>query len=293
VLSVVEDIEVIAKSISKELGATIQTRPYVGIFDYKGNILYSDKDLDKYIQLISDFVNLNFGLMNVGDHSIPFSGKNLVLFKVNNKSIVVIYTLKGYLAQLLSFKSKIPDISPRILEHLTDLPDLINEIVFDIASDDVEPVKEQQREEKFKVFPTFIEKAKKKEKFSIDDMHVVRYCDGNMSLREIIEKSGIKTEKVYEIIEKFIDKKVMNYRIEGKPVLTPCLTEEISNSDIKLGIVTEKEREISEFCDGNKIIDEIKEELSKAKQMYVELDDLKEIVKSLLKKKKLSMRFRF
>lgn len=288
----IEDIEIIARNISRDLGASLQTRPYVGIFDYQGNILYSDKDLDKYIQLISDFVNLNFGLMNVGDHSIPFSGKNLVLFKVNNKSIVVIYTLKGYLAQLLSFKSKIPEISPKILEHLTDLPELINEIVLDLASDEVSLEEQQPEEARFKVFPTFTEKAKKKEKYSLEDMSIIRYCDGNMSLREIIKNSGVKTEKVYDILEKFIEKKVVKYRIDGKPLLTPYLVEEISNSDIKLGIVTEKEREIADFCDGKRIVDEIKEELSRAKQMYVELEDLKDNIKSLLKKKKLRMRFR-
>ena len=282
------DYSQLARELSLDFGTSIHTKPYIGFFDYYGNILYMDKSLDKYVQLASDFVNNNFKLMSVGDHSIPFSGANLVLFKITSKAVAIIYTLKGFTAQLLSFKNYIPQIAPLFKFNLKDLPEPDHqEILIDVTDD----IKEEIDDKKFKVYPVFTEKIGKKDKFSIEEMAVIQHCDGKNDLREVISKSKYDREIVFQLLEKFIDKKKIKYDIKGEPVLCPARVKNITPSDLKLDIVSLKEKEVATLCDGKRTTLELQDALLKNKQLYVEEEDLKDALRSLMKKKYIRMRF--
>ena len=108
---------------------------------------------------------------------------------------------------------------------------------------------------------------------------------------KILSECKLKNELIFEILEKFIDKKIVQYEIKGKPILCPVLVKNISNTDLKLNIVTEKEKMIASVCNGQRTIDHIFKALVMEKQLYVELEDLKKCIKSLLRKKYVTMRF--
>jgi len=247
-----------------------------------------DRELDKYVQLASDFVNTNFKLMNVGDHSIPFSGANLVLFKITEKAVAIVYTLKGFTAQLLGFKNYIPQIAPLFKYNLKDMVEPEQqEILIDVTAE----IKEEIDDKKFNVIPVFTDKINKKDKFSIEEMSVIQHCNGDNDLRQVIEKSKYDREIVFQLLEKFIDKKKIKYEIKGKPILCPARVKNITPSDLKLDIISLKEKEVAGLCDGRRTTLQLQDALLKQKQLFVEEEDLKDALKALMKKKYIRMRF--
>lgn len=281
----VTDFQQIAKLINTKIGQALQTRPYIAIIDYNGEVLYSDKDMKDYIPSLTDFIKRNFKFLNVGDHSIPFSGRNLVIFRVSDKSCVVLLTLKGYVGQILTFKHILPEISVEIDHLMKDTPDFVPEEVPEVVVE--EPI---EKKEFAKIYPYITNKVKKKDKFLIEEMAVLRFADGTNTIKEIVEKTNTNEEDVLRILEKFADKKKVEFNIKGSPQMVPILIKEIPDMSVNLGIITKKELEISKACTGNKTIEETFLEL-KYQGVVNTLDELKKQLDSMVKKKFLRMRF--
>ena len=280
------DINDIADEINKKLGASLQTRPYISIYDYNGNALYIDRNMDEFQDTLRDFIKRNFGFLRVGDHSMPFSGRNLVIFRVNDKAAVVLYTLKGYIGQLLLFNTIINDISLKLDIHLVDLPDYVPpESIQKVLAREEEVIKE---EDMAKIYPNITKKMKKKDKFLIHEMAVLRYADGTNTIREIMKKAEASREDVLRVLEKFADKKKVDFQIEGEPTYVPMLIKEIPEMSLNLGIITRKELEISRLCNGKRTVQDIYEEL---KDSYDSLEALQKKLESMVKKKFIRMRF--
>jgi len=238
----VSDVSEVASEINKKLGASLQTRPYISIYNYNGEVLHIDRNMEDFKDTLSEFIKRNFGFLKVGDHSIPFSGRNLVIFRVNDKAAVVLYTVKGYVGQLLIFNQIINDISLKLDILLIDIPDYIPpESIRAVIEREEEELK---KEDQAKIYPNITKKMKKKDKFLIHEMAVLRYADGNHTVREIMAKAETSLEDVLRVLEKFTDKKKIDFNIEGEPTYVPMLIKEIPEMSLNLGIITRKELEI-------------------------------------------------
>ncbi|NHI92474.1 MAG: hypothetical protein EAX96_08215 [Candidatus Lokiarchaeota archaeon] len=280
------EYEKVAKLIYSKIGESLQTRPYIAIYDYNGNSLYQDKNLQDFSDTLSDFIKRNFKFLEVGDHSIPFSGRNLVIFRVTNKAAVVLYTIKGYVGQILSFKTILPEISFELDKIMGDIPEFVPAApAFSIESE-----VPTEKKEIAKIFPNITKNVKKKDKFLIEEMAVLRFADGKNTIKEIVEKTGTNQEDVLRILESFADKKKVDFRIEGNPQMVPILIKEIPEMSVNLGIITKKELEISKACTGNRIIEEIFLEL-KYQNVVESLEELNKHLDSMIRKKFLRMRF--
>jgi len=282
----VSDVSEVASEINKKLGASLQTRPYISIYNYNGEVLHIDRNMEDFKDTLSEFIKRNFGFLKVGDHSIPFSGRNLVIFRVNDKAAVVLYTVKGYVGQLLIFNQIINDISLKLDILLIDIPDYIPpESIRAVIEREEEELK---KEDQAKIYPNITKKMKKKDKFLIHEMAVLRYADGNHTVREIMAKAETSLEDVLRVLEKFTDKKKIDFNIEGEPTYVPMLIKEIPEMSLNLGIITRKELEISKLCNGKRTVEDIYEEL---KDSYESVDALESKLESMVKKKFIRMRF--
>jgi len=169
---------------------------------------------------------------------------------------------------------------------MQDIPDFVPEekIVAPIPEEPIE------KKETAKIFPYITDKIKKKDKFLIEEMSVIRFADGKHTIKEIVEKTDTDEEDVLRILEKFADKKKIEYNIKGTPQMVPILIKEIPDMSVNLGIITKKELEISKSCTGNKTLEEIFLELN-YQGVVDTLDELKKQLDSMVRKKFLRMRF--
>ena len=70
----------------------------------------------------------------------------------------------------------------------------------------------------------------------------------------------------------------------------PLLLKEIPDMAINLGIITKKELEISRLCNGNRTVEQIQKELGEIDDS-VEFEEVEDLLKSMVKKKFIKMRF--
>ncbi len=197
----------IAKEIN-ELGTMLATRLYVAIVDGAGVIKYIDAMLDAYKVFIETFVRENFSLLNIGDHSLPLGGVNLAFFKVSQKSMIVLYMVKGLSGQLLSFKARMYDWTNRI-------DGLIGEVALQPAIQPLDSVAEieepevqpsQPKSKGVKTVPLLIKEIGK-ERFPLEVAQILQYCDGKHSTEEIAQITTYSQLKVESIIREYQKKK--------------------------------------------------------------------------------------
>ncbi|MHA1145657.1 MAG: hypothetical protein ACTSRW_13030 [Candidatus Helarchaeota archaeon] len=290
----------ITKTITQELGRVIGTRPYITVIDRNGTIHYSDEsEFKEFGDYLVDFTRMNFNMLNIGDHSIPLSGKNLVFFKVSNSVIIVLFTKKGLVGQLLGYKSD-------LLQYASELQDVIGEVapieeqavvdsgVAGAASAasvaiEVAPM-DQQVEQYPQVFPRLIKPIKEKERFLIDQMAVLRYCDGNHDIVTISKETGLDVHTVYSILDAFEAKKRVELNIKGDIIeKTPMYIKPIPALAMELGLITPKELEVSKLCNGKYTVSEILGILNE-KGINLTMDELNAILEKMQKKKYIKMR---
>jgi len=217
--------EAIAKDILANIGKLLATRPYIAITDAKGTIQYTDAPLEIYAKFIQSFVNDNFHLLQIGDHSLPLGGVNLAFFKMSSKSMVILYTVRGVTGQLLSFKARMPEFQARIdqlIGGLIEIPTPIQEphiysplgpsVSADIRSTVSKTLNStgavaSATKAGLKTVPFLMRKLTGKEKFPLEDAQILQFCDGTNGLEDICAKTGYNRLKVDEVIRDYQKKK--------------------------------------------------------------------------------------
>ena len=214
--------EEIAREIVKDVGTQLVTRPYLSIVDFTGNIHYIDDPLASFTEFIHNFVKSNFYLLTVGDHSLPLGGVNLAFFKVSDKAMIVIYTVKGLSGQLLAFKTKMFDYSAKIdalLGHITPAEPAAPTPAVTTQTSETASYSTYEttpaapapapppKKRGLRTVPTLTRELTGKEKFPIEVAQVLNFCDGKHSVKDICEKTGYTLLKINEIIRTYQKKK--------------------------------------------------------------------------------------
>ncbi|MBD3230553.1 MAG: hypothetical protein GF329_20405 [Candidatus Lokiarchaeota archaeon] len=212
----------IVKDLSKKLGTSLGVRVYVAITDANGKIVYIDEALKKFVNLITTFVEYNFDLLKIGDHSIPLSSSNLIFVKTSNRALIVLYTKKGLVGQLLSFKKYIGDFFKPIDEIMknegapsgsTQAPEP------PVRPAPTEQVEEQppeiilekrvyQRKKYEKIKPILKKKISSNLKLKLEESAILNFCSEGKTVSEMIELSeNITLPSIKRVLFKFTESK--------------------------------------------------------------------------------------
>lgn len=213
-----EEVASLAKELSSKLGNLVGVRVYITITDQNGNSVFNDTSLEVHKDFIQNFVKNNFNYLNIGDHSIPLSNKNIIFFKTTDSSVAVLHNPKGKIGQLLLFR--------KIMEDYTDLmKDTLN-FNDNVQVKPVEEVPEEvlipqtkiispivSKKEKFldTIYPFFNKKAKIKEKFTFNESNILRKIDENNSINNIFKGLDIDEMEIMDAIYKFKQKGLIGF----------------------------------------------------------------------------------
>ena len=203
----------IAKEISTKFGKLLGTHVYIAIIDGAGFIYYLDSPLDKLSEFIQNFVETNFTLLNVGEHSLPLGGINLAFFKISRRAVIVLHTLKGRSGQLLAFKSNMFDWTKRVDELIGEINLPSPSIQIQDVADEIEPeilppaFPGKDKPKRLKTIPILKKKLSGKEKFPLEVARILQYCDGNRSIEDICEETNYSRSKVDRVIRDYRKKK--------------------------------------------------------------------------------------
>ena len=218
----------IITEIKKSIIKLFVTRVYMAIISEEGTVHYVDSPaFDQYLYFIQDYILQNFKNLQVGDAAIPFGGISLAFFKVSPKAVIVLHS-KGPSGQLLAFKAvmlkwasridelignidkiipppKPPDINettPLPKPKLVEPPDTSKIELFE------EPEKKPVLKKRTGVYriPILKKKLTGKEKFPLETIKFMQYCNGTSSIEEIAEKTNVPRLKVDIIIRELIKK---------------------------------------------------------------------------------------
>ncbi|MFX0132715.1 MAG: zinc ribbon domain-containing protein [Candidatus Hodarchaeota archaeon] len=186
-------MDAIANEIIEYMNKILSRTTYLGIFGENEKVYYMQGALKRYLPFLQSYIEENFNLLGIGDHSIPLSGVNLVFFKTSEHSIVVLHTREGPVGQLLAFKSRMFRFADRIEEEI------IKEL----------PVKKKSRPKTHKVPAVSAERIPvltvpiEKKKFPMDEASILHIIDGEKTITEICQKTKIPRLKVNEILKKY------------------------------------------------------------------------------------------
>ena len=182
-------------------------RVYVSIMDILGNFKCIDSQLKPYETVIKSTVQMSTNYIKVGDYCIPLSSKNLMIFKISEKSIVVLFAEKGNIAQLLSFKKNIKTFSNMI-------DGLIGEVLI-VKAAEARPIPKEKIEKQIfgkelpSYYPIFKQKLDDKFKAIFQEIQILQLCNGQNSFTDIVKQTSQAEEMAYEFLEKQIKKKLI------------------------------------------------------------------------------------
>ncbi|MFX1450637.1 MAG: hypothetical protein ACFFCM_07345 [Promethearchaeota archaeon] len=215
----------IAQEIEKYLGSLLGVRVYSAILNGNGEFKFAREDFNEenLIPFIANFVQTNFSLLGVGDHAFPMSNKSIGFFKLSEKSMIVLYAKKGKLGSLLAFKNKINTYAPIIDEKINEVTkitikkkiEITEEITISKSSppaSNTQPQYTQVKQKSFAKLPKLIKELTGKEKFPINDVKVLRLCDGKHTIEEIIKETDISRLAVDNIIRNYEKKKYLTLK---------------------------------------------------------------------------------
>ena len=194
-------IESIAREITTKLGGILAVRIYLGVADSLGNIIYADSELEQFHSFVSTFVNNNFKYLKVGDHSLPISGKNIMFFRLR-KAMLIMYSIKGRVGQLLTFKSLLPKYMDSFDSFVPDVqaeafqPPVVGSAQAVTEAAPTVPVSKvvfSRREAFYKeIYPKLNKKIKEGAKFSLAVSVILNYSDGVNSILDLFDKLEIE-----------------------------------------------------------------------------------------------------
>ena len=177
----------VVKSIKDEIGRLLGTNITVAIVSAEGNISYIDNEIKKFSDFIISFTRGNFNLLSPGDHSLPLSGTNIAFFKISQKSLIILNSDKGPVGQLLAFKGR--------MQKFADKIDLLLEAAI------VE--EETKASAKAAVRVPVLTVSISNKKFGMEEAKVLHLVNGENTVSDICEKTGIPQLKVDEILRKY------------------------------------------------------------------------------------------
>ena len=200
-------LEAIVKEISTKLGGLLAVKVYIGVSDSQGQLLYNDTELDQFSNFIETFVKNHFKYLKVGDHSLPISGRNIMFFRLP-KTMLVLYSIKGRVGQLLTFKSIFP-------KYINSFDQFVGEVAPEASPGEmvVEEVKPEvetiptvpgkvrekvifsRRDIYYKeIYPKMAKEFKKIAKFSLIASAILNYCNGENSILDLLDRLKLKEE---------------------------------------------------------------------------------------------------
>ena len=192
----------IIKEMKKDLSQLTSARAYVAIIDATSQIRYIDSDLDEFEEFIVNFNNTSFGILKVGDHSIPIGGQNLLFLKLSPKFMLILYTKKGKVGELIPVKKKLDHYIKAIETEIGDID--LSQVRTDLmpgvsgANTKAKPAKKV-----LGIYPTIKQDLIEKQKFPIKEAKILRYCTGENSIEMIMEKTKLTRILVNNIIKKY------------------------------------------------------------------------------------------
>lgn len=217
-----ETIYDLVKTMTNKMGELLGVKVYITVTDNEGNFIASDTVFEDYKEFIHNFIKTNFKFLKLGDHSIPLSSENIIFFKTSNNSITVLYNPKGKIGQLLTFKSimnKYCDsidncisLSKDSLENIIEQPS----ITLEIPQKKLKVPYILRNDRLFGKLNPFLKKdLKDKDKFSIINAQILKFCDGSHNLNEIKELVHIDDFKLVETLFDFLAKKIISFKDYG------------------------------------------------------------------------------
>jgi predicted transcriptional regulator len=252
----------IANEIISELGPILGTRPYLGIVRFDGEFIYIEPALDPYKDFISSFSRSNFDLLKLGDHSMPISGTNLAFFKVCNKAIIVIFIKKGLIGQLLIFKARMMKYQEKLDALIPEQPTPTQASISITPSEAPEILKQAPAPTKAQIIPLLLKEIGKKDKFPLQEVVILNYCNGKNSIEDIMREGNLDRKGTWDILDKYTKKGWVKITYTGHPLYVPVLSKEIPPMAVQLGVVNKKEFEISKLCDGKHTVESIQKALN-------------------------------
>ena len=237
-----KSVDEIAGEIMNDMEKLLLERVYIAILK-EGEVLYASTSLDHQLKLLKLFCITEFKQMKDFDHSFPLAGTNLAIFKIN-EFLIALYTKKGYQGQLLSFKTK-------MFNYLDDLKSMA----------DVPSTILSETETKGQVLPKLIQTVSLTLGLSDDESSVLKLCDGNHSIPEIIVKTRLPRKKVVNIVRYFENKGWLKLETKGEVELIPLSIKKFPETAVRLGLISKKNYDINELCDGKNTSRDIAEKL--------------------------------
>ena len=164
-------------------------RVYVSIADVLGNPKIMDEEIEPFKDIVCKSIKINSNYLNIGDYAIPISSKNLMIFKISEKAVVVLFANKGNIAQLLSFKKNIEYFGEQIEKLLSDMevPVQVAEVIPKVEK--IKVIPKESREIFGKELPSYNpmlnRELDKKAKFTMEEMRILHLCDGKKTFFEI------------------------------------------------------------------------------------------------------------
>jgi hypothetical protein len=207
----------VAREIMGKMGELTGVKVYVSITNNHGKFIYSDSAFKNYEDFIRDFVQANFKYLQQGDHSIPLSSQNIVFFKSADNAMIILYNPKGKIGQLLTFKSMLSKYTGSIEEctlKIKSTPlELVNNtsVIQKIPSIEIKIPVITHKENLYKNIKPTITKKITNEKFSLIESKILRMCDGDFSLFDIMKNTKLKDNEINDILYGFLTKKIIRF----------------------------------------------------------------------------------
>ncbi|NVM27598.1 MAG: hypothetical protein HWN65_02045 [Candidatus Helarchaeota archaeon] len=257
-------IDAIAGEIMGEMEKLLLERVYIAIIK-EGTVLYASSALDKHIELLKLFNITEFQQLRNLDHAFPLSGTNLAIFKLDDL-LVALYTKKGYQGQLLSFKTK------------------VNKYLNDLRQAAVAPPPQyMEAEDRGQIRPKLTQTVSLTMGMSEDESAVLKLCDGNHSIREIIVKARVPRKNVVDIVRHFEKKGWLKLEYQGDVEIIPISIKKFPETAVRLGMISKKSYDINELCNGMNTVKDI------ARKLIISERELNRILKKMEKNKIIKM----
>jgi len=199
----------------------------VSIVDIYGNIKIIDEQIEPYQDIIKRSIEINQHYLGIGDYAIPLSSKNLMIFKISGKSLVILFANKGNIAQLLSFKKNIKHFAAQIDQLLGDIevpaktPEAVTvpEVKL-VEKKIVLPTKQILGKEMPLYYPVLNKKLGDKVKATVQEISILHLCDGQHSFSDILELIAQPVDSLFDFLSKQMKNKVIN--ADAYPFLIEC-----------------------------------------------------------------------
>ncbi|TFG05875.1 MAG: hypothetical protein EU536_00595 [Promethearchaeota archaeon] len=258
-------VDIIAGEIMSEMERLLLERIYTAIIK-AGQVLYASTALDKHIELLKLFAITEFKQLPIFGHAFPLPGTNLAIFKLTDDILVGLYSKKGYQGQLLSFKTK------------------MNQYLEDLKQASEGPVEEyMDSEERGQVLPKLIQTVSLTLGLSEDESAVLKLCDGNHSVNEIIVKTRVPRKVVVDILRRYEEKEWLKLDYKGEVDIIPISIKKFPETAVRLGMISKKSYDINELCNGSNTIQDI------ARKLIISERELKKILEKMEKNKIIKM----